>query len=95
MTTTAAPDAISGFIGRIDGHTDVLDKALVLWADRDDTKAQPQIREAASTAMDEVDRMLAELHAMRARLVGEIRASDDAAAVRADAMLAAAKAART
>jgi hypothetical protein len=33
--------------------------------------------------------MLHELHAMRARLVGEIRASDDATAARVDAMLAA------
>ncbi len=33
----------------------------------------------------------AELHAMRARLVGEIRAGDDATAARADAMLAAAR----
>ena len=32
---------------------------------------------------------------MRSRLVSEIRASDDAAAVRADAMLAAAKVSRS
>ena len=32
--------------------------------------------------------MLGELHAMRSRLVSEIRASDDASAARADAMLA-------
>ncbi len=43
--------------------------------------------------MAEIDRMLRELNAMRAWLVGEIRASDDAAAARADALLAAAKAA--
>jgi len=42
--------------------------------------------------MDAIDGMLADLHAMRARLVGEIRASDDATAARADAMLASAKA---
>jgi hypothetical protein len=84
-------DTIPDFIHRIDGHTDVLDRALVLWADRDDSKAQPEVRQAANTAMDTIDRMLGTLHAMRSRLVTEIRASDDATAVRVDAMLAAAK----
>jgi hypothetical protein len=35
--------------------------------------------------MDAVDAMLRDLHGIRARLVGEIRASDDASAARADA----------
>jgi len=34
--------------------------------------------------MDAIDGMLADLHAMRARLVSEIRAADDASAARAD-----------
>ena len=62
--------------------------ALAQWEGRDDTKPQPEVRRAANTAMAEIDRMLAELHAVRQRLVGEIRASDDAAAIRADALLA-------
>lgn len=62
----------------------VLSIALGQWEDRDDTRAQPEVRQAANTA---VNAMLAELHAMRARLVGEIRASDDAAMARVDAML--------
>ena len=68
----------------------VLSIALGQWEDRDDTRPRPQaeVRRAASTAMAEIDRMLAELNAMRARLVSEIRASDDASATRADAMLA-------
>ena len=37
--------------------------------------------------MDAIDTMLAALHAMRSRLVSEIRASDDASAARVDAML--------
>ena len=45
----------------------------------DDSKAQPEVRRAANTAMDEIDAMLRELHALRARLISEIRASDDAA----------------
>ena len=40
--------------------------------------------------MDAIDAMVRDLYAMRSRLVGEIRASDDATAARADAMLAAA-----
>jgi hypothetical protein len=78
---------------RLEDPMGVLSIALGQWEDRDDTKPQPEVRRAANTAMDEIDRMLRELRAMRSRLVGEIRTSDDAAAVRADAMLAAAKAA--
>lgn len=73
--------------GRLDGHNGVLGVALAQWAARDDSKAQPEIRRAANSAMDAIDAMLAELHALRARLVGEIRASDDAAAARADELL--------
>ena len=47
---------------------------------RDDSKTQPEVRRTANTAMDEIDAMLRELHALRARLIGEIRASDDASA---------------
>ena len=62
--------------------------ALAQWAARDDTRPEPEVRQAANTAMDAVDAMLAELHQLRARLVSEIRASDEAAAARADALLA-------
>jgi hypothetical protein len=74
--------------GRLDGHLGVLGVALAQWMARDDTKAQPAIRQAANTAMDATDAMLAELHQLRARLVSEIRESDDLAAERADALLA-------
>ncbi|MDQ2876849.1 MAG: hypothetical protein M3Y33_19410 [Actinomycetota bacterium] len=39
--------------------------------------------------MGAIDAMLAELHQVRAQLVTEIRASDDATDARADALLAA------
>jgi len=68
----------------------VLSVALGQWEDRDDSRPQPEVRRAANTAMDEIDAMLAELHKMRSRLTGEIRAADDATAARVDAMLAAA-----
>jgi hypothetical protein len=66
----------------------VLSIALGQWEDRDDGEPQPEVRRAANTAMDQIDGMLAELHKMRARLVSEIRASDDAAVARVDALLA-------
>jgi hypothetical protein len=74
--------------GRLDGHLGVLGVALAQWMARDDTRPQPELRQAANTAMDAIDGMLAELHALRSRLVSEIRASDDLAAERADALLA-------
>ena len=64
----------------------VLATALGQWAHRDDSKGQPEIRQAANTAMTAIDAVLAELHAAGAALAAEIRESDDAAAVRADAL---------
>lgn len=74
--------------GRLGEHLGVLGAALARWMARDDTKADAPTRQAANTAMDAVDAMLAELHRLRARLTGEIRESDDIAAERVDAMLA-------
>jgi hypothetical protein len=73
---------------KLEDPVGVLSVALGQWEDRDETKPQPEVRRAANTAMDAIDGMLADLHAMRARLIGEIRASDDAAAARVDALLA-------
>jgi len=67
----------------------VLAIALGQWEERDNSKAQPEVRRAANTAMDEIDRMLSELHQMRSRLIDEIRDADDVTAARVDAMLAA------
>jgi len=74
---------------RLEDPMGVLAIALGQWEARDDSKAQPHVRRAANAAMDEIDRMLGELHQMRSRLVSEIRVSDDAGATRADALLAA------
>ena len=73
---------------RLEDHNGVLGVALAQWAARDDTRPQPEVRQAANTAMDATDAMLAELHQLRARLVGETRVSDDLAAARADELLA-------
>lgn len=61
---------------------------LAMWAIRDDSKPCPDARRAANSAMDAIDRALAELHALRSRLVSDIRQSDDAAMARTAAMLA-------
>jgi hypothetical protein len=75
-------------VSGLEDHNRVLGVALAQWAARDDTRPQPEARQAANTAMDAVDSMLGHLHQLRARLVAEIRASDQAAAARADALLA-------
>jgi hypothetical protein len=72
---------------RLEDPMGVLAIALGQWEDRDDSKPQPEVRRAANTAMDAIDGMLRDLHAMRARLVDEIRDSDDASAARAGALL--------
>jgi hypothetical protein len=61
--------------------------AVAIWETRDDTKPQPEVRQAANTAIDAIDAQMRELYLMRARLVGEIREADDATAARADALL--------
>ena len=69
-------------------HFENLAVALAIWQARDDGKPDAHARRAGSTAIDAVDAMLRELHAIRAHLITEVRASDDATAIRADALLA-------
>jgi hypothetical protein len=73
---------------RLEDPTGVLAIALGQWEARDDTTAQPHVRQAANTAMDSIDEMLSELHQMRSRLVTEIRIADAIADARADKLLA-------
>ena len=70
---------------RLQDPLGTLATALGQWQDG---RPPPFARRAASTAVDQIDLMLGELHQMRARLISEIRASDDAHAARVDAMLA-------
>ncbi len=69
------------------GHLGELEAALALWVTRDDTKAQPDIRQAANDAIDAIDGALRELHGIRAELLGEVRESDDATTARAEELL--------
>lgn len=75
-------------IRALDAQIGVLGVAVAQWAVRDDSKPQPEIRQAANAAMATVDDMLATLHKLRGRLVTEIRVSDDASIARADELLA-------
>jgi hypothetical protein len=49
---------------------------------------------AGHGAVENIDEILRELHALRGQLIGEMRADDDARAVRVDAMLAESRARR-
>ncbi len=66
----------------------MLGVALAQWAARDDTRPQPEITRAGNTAMEAVDRMLADLHSLRGRLVSERRTSQEAAMARSGELLA-------
>jgi hypothetical protein len=65
-----------------------LGAALATWHARNDTRPCPAARHAANDAMDAIDGTLAGMHALRRSLVSEIRASDNAGAIRADELLA-------
>jgi hypothetical protein len=84
----SAPSPLRNLATRLDAMTGVLGVALAHWAVRDETKAQPEIRQVANTAVATIDDMLAALHRARQQLVTEVRAADDANAARVDAMLA-------
>jgi hypothetical protein len=71
----------------LDDQLGVLRIALAQWEIRDNSKAQPEIRQAANTAMTTIDDMLAGLHRLRSDLVTEIRQADHPTAARSYAML--------
>jgi len=93
VTTTIQAGQPYDVYAKLEDPMGVLSIALGQWEERRADIPQPHVRQAANTAMAAIDTMLAELHAMRQRLVSEIRAADDANAARADELLAAAKAA--
>jgi hypothetical protein len=85
------PAPLADAARRLDNMTGVLGVALAQWAVRDDTKPQPEVRQAANVAVATIDDMLTALHRVRQQLVTEVRQSDDASLARADAMLAEAR----
>ena len=67
-------------------HVDAMTADIDVWADRQEPDARA--RRYASAAVNAIDAAIAELHAIRARLITEIRAADDATNARADQLLA-------
>ena len=63
---------------------------LAVWVAIWEARAEPDAhaRRCANDAMSAIDAALRDLRALRSRLVSEIRGSDEAAAARADALLA-------
>ena len=56
---------------------------LELWAGRDESRGDYRATEAGHAALETLDRITRDLYAVRSRLVGELRASQDAAMARA------------
>jgi hypothetical protein len=81
---------ILDYTGRLgdDGHIGVLAVALAEWAARSEDRPDADARRAANRAMTALDAALALLYELRAGLVTEIRASDDAFNARVDELLA-------
>ncbi len=71
----------------LEAYTVTLLDDLALWETRDDSKAQPAVTRAGYDAVDTIDALTRDLYRLRERLVGEIRASDDAAIARTDWLL--------
>jgi hypothetical protein len=60
-------------------RADILDVALVQWANRGTEQDKAAARRAGSTAVDAIDALLRDLFLLRGRLVREIRQGDGAA----------------
>jgi hypothetical protein len=88
-TTRLPGAAYAGESGRIRDAAEDIGVYLALWSMRDDAKPDAGARRSANDAMDAIDTALRELHALRSRLVGDIRKSDDAAMTRTAELLAA------
>ena len=76
----STPGAYDAALAAIRSHAEDLAAWLAIWEARREPDAHA--RRCVSDAVDAIDLMLRELHAVRARLVGEIRASDELLAER-------------
>lgn len=84
---TASPGPYDAALSALRNHVDGLGASLAAWEARQDGP-DVHARRSASRAMGAIDAMLRELHNVRTQLTREIRADDDAAAARVDALLA-------
>jgi hypothetical protein len=72
----------------LDDELGLMNVHLAVWIARDDSKADAYVVRAGNQVVDSIDRMLAQLHQLRARMVDERREDQDTAAARVDALLA-------
>ena len=82
----AGADAYDGPLSALATHAEDLGTWLGIWCNRAEPDAHA--RRCASDAVDAIDSMLRDLHKIRARLIGEIRRSDDLRAAAVDELLA-------
>ena len=75
---TGRQDPYDTPLSAIRSRVEDLGGLLAIWSARREPDAHA--RRCASDAMDSIDSMLAELHRIRQRLIGEIRSADDASA---------------
>lgn len=80
-------DGYEAAVSALRANLDDLARDLAIWQARNDPVIEPHARRCASDAVNEIDVLLQELHAIRGRLIPEIRDSDDAAMAHADAVL--------
>jgi hypothetical protein len=85
---TGPQDGFDGSVSALRNHVDDLGVWLMTWETRQENASSPHTRRCVSDAVGAIDGAIKELHQIRARLITEIRVSDDAAAVRADKLLA-------
>jgi len=81
---TASPDPYDDALSVLRSHVDNLGAWLAIWGARQEGRPDAHARRCAS---DAIDAAIRDLHVICARLVGEIRAADDAATAEADALL--------
>ena len=79
---------IGGLAGPLDDELGLLNVNLAIWMARDDSTAGASVTRAGNQVLDSIDTMLRQLHQLRARMVAEKRDDQDAAAARADELLA-------
>lgn len=81
------PERESYDFGVVVGHVNDASLWSIIWERRADGP-DAVARARGSDAVNAIDAALLALHEIRARLVGELRAADDATDARADALLA-------
>ncbi len=83
---TGPQDAYDSPLSALRDNVENLGAWLAIWEARSEPDAHA--RRCANDAVDAIDTMLRDLYTIRARLITQIRVSDDASAARIDKLLA-------